>query len=81
MATKLSQESLQSRLSFFHPGKLFSSDRDDSSDREDYLETGLKTKPKRQRKTLFALDKRNQRQHKASFHLLKQTQRQRKASY
>ena len=39
MATKLSQESL---LSFFHPGKLFSSDREDSSDRDDYMETGLK---------------------------------------
>ena len=42
MATKGSQESLQSRLSFFHHGRLFSSDRDDSSDSDDYLETGLK---------------------------------------
>ena len=42
METKGSQESLQSRLSFFHHGRLFSSDRDDSSDSDDYLETGLK---------------------------------------
>ena len=42
METKESQESLQSRLSFFHHGRLFSSDRDDSSDSDDYLETGLK---------------------------------------
>ena len=41
METKGSQESLQSRLSFFHHGRLFSSDRDDSSDSDDYLETGL----------------------------------------
>ena len=41
METKESQESLQSRLSFFHLGRLFSSDRDDSSDSDDYLETGL----------------------------------------
>ena len=40
MGTKESRESLQSRLSFFHPRKLFSSDRDDSSDSDDYLETG-----------------------------------------
>ena len=43
METKGSQESLQSRLSFFHHGRLFSSDRDDSSDSDDYLETGLKS--------------------------------------
>ena len=36
------KESLQSRLSFLHLGRLFSSDRDDSSDSDDYLETGLK---------------------------------------
>ena len=42
METKESQESLQSRLSFLHLGRLFSSDRDDSSDSDDYLETGLK---------------------------------------
>ena len=42
METKGSQESLQSRLSFFHHGRLFSSDRDDSSDSDDYLETGRK---------------------------------------
>ena len=42
METKGSQESLQSRLWFFHHGRLFSSDRDDSSDSDDYLETGLK---------------------------------------
>ena len=41
METKESQESLQSRLSFVHRGRLFSSDRDDSSDSDDYLETGL----------------------------------------
>ena len=41
METKESQELLQSRLSFFHLGWLFSSDRDDSSDSDDYLETGL----------------------------------------
>ena len=41
METKESQESLQPRLSFFHRGRLFSSDRDDSSDSDDYLETGL----------------------------------------
>ena len=40
METKESQESLQSRLSFFHLGRQFSSDRDDSSDSDDYLETG-----------------------------------------
>ena len=38
---QVSQESLQSLLSFFHLGKHFSSDTDDSSDRDDYLETGL----------------------------------------
>ena len=43
METKESQESLQSRLSFLHLGRLFSSDRDDSSDSDDYLETGLNT--------------------------------------
>ena len=42
METKGSQESLQSHLSFFHHGRLFSSDRDDSSDSDDYLETGRK---------------------------------------
>ena len=42
METKESQESLQSRLSFLHLGRLFSSDRDDSIDSDDYLETGLK---------------------------------------
>ena len=36
METKESQESLQSHLSFSQLGRLFSSDRDD------YLETGLK---------------------------------------
>ena len=41
METKESQESRQSRLSFFHLGGLFSSDRHDSSDSDDYLETGL----------------------------------------
>ena len=50
METKGSQGSLQSRLSFFHHGRLFSSDRDDSSDSDDYMETRLKAKrsvPKR----------------------------------
>ena len=40
METTVSQELLQSRLSFFHLGKLISSD--DSRDRDGCLETGLK---------------------------------------
>ena len=35
------KESLQSRLSFFQLGKLLSSDKDDSSDSDEYLKTGL----------------------------------------
>ena len=57
METKESQESLQSRLSFLHLGRLFSSDRDDSRDSDDYLETGLERQntAKRREKPRFPL--------------------------
>ena len=42
METKESHEKLfQSRLSFFHLGRFFSSDRDDSRDSDDYWKPGF----------------------------------------
>ena len=44
MATRYRKNRFNRVCRFFHLGKLFSSDRDaDSSDRDDYLETGLNT--------------------------------------